>query len=394
LGAPSGSSLFTYNYNTDVLSVETEAIQNSTIQNLYVPTTFNLGADHNAQIFYPQPGGGNGSAGFSVNENFNAAGTEGNQTAYHFTSGDPLKSIVFDIAVTDEYTTMFGTLGNSAANSFVIGSETTNTNFYFKNSLGIAPVNLAGGITLLQLTSNGSVIIPNGNAPESLTDPGEVGQIGWSNDAWYLCVYPNEWKQLQFDNPNFPETQVLVGGSNGSVTGSAGLTFNSTTETLSTTNATVSNGFIYGASSTTRKFYSYATALAGDDTNAIQARLTFSPGTTTTDITMILSTGANMSVYKANILGGVYGGISTSPNPLLISTSNVSNNPLSPAYSWSGAIDSISSTVLNISSAQVISSSSPLYFNFTADCIMGSVVSLELFRTGSGTFVNGISFGY
>jgi collagen type VII alpha len=105
------------------------------------------------QRFYAQ-----GSDGFSVNENFNAGGAT--QTAYHYTSGDASRDIVFDLAVSGQYTTMFGTYGNAGANDFIIGSETGNTNFTFKSGLGIAPVNLAGGTTLFGVSNNGTVFAP------------------------------------------------------------------------------------------------------------------------------------------------------------------------------------------------------------------------------------------
>ena len=105
------------------------------------------------QRFYAQ-----GSDGFSVNENFNAGGAT--QTAYHYTSGDASRDIVFDLAVSGQYTTMFGTYGSAGANDFIIGSETSNTNFTFKSDLGIAPVNLAGGTTLFGVSNNGTVFAP------------------------------------------------------------------------------------------------------------------------------------------------------------------------------------------------------------------------------------------
>jgi hypothetical protein len=122
---------------------------NATIPgNLQIDTTLNLGQ----QVFYPH-----GSDGFSVNENFNA-GTA-TQTAYHYTSGAGRDSIVFDIAVTGQYTTMFGTYGNAGANEFVIGSETANTNFSFKSGLGM-PANLSGGTTLMTIQNDGQLVAP------------------------------------------------------------------------------------------------------------------------------------------------------------------------------------------------------------------------------------------
>ena len=117
--------------------------------NVEVNGQFSIGS----QKFYAQ-----GNDGFSVNENFNAGSAT--QTAYHFTSGDSSRDIVFDLAVTGQYTTMFGTYGNAGANDFVIGSETANTNFTFKSGLGIAPVNLPGGTTLFGISNDGTIFAP------------------------------------------------------------------------------------------------------------------------------------------------------------------------------------------------------------------------------------------
>lgn len=116
-----------------------------TASNFLTNNSFRLGT----QTFYPQT-----SNGFSVNENFDASNSA-TQTAYHFTSGDSNKSIVFDLAVTNRYTTMFGTSGSSGDNIFVIGSETAASDFYFKSGLGIRPINLSGGTTLAKVTRNG-----------------------------------------------------------------------------------------------------------------------------------------------------------------------------------------------------------------------------------------------
>ena len=55
---------------------------------------------------------------------------------------------------------MFGTYGDAGANDFVIGSETANTNFSFKSGLGIQPINLEGGTTLMTLQSDGQILAP------------------------------------------------------------------------------------------------------------------------------------------------------------------------------------------------------------------------------------------
>jgi hypothetical protein len=109
----------------------------------------------NGQIFYSH-----GADGFSVNENFNAGNA--NTTAYHFTSGDSNRDIMFSLAKTSNFTNMFGTYGTSGANAFVIASETPgNTSFEFRSGVGIAgSLNLAGGTLLLQLSNDGQLYLP------------------------------------------------------------------------------------------------------------------------------------------------------------------------------------------------------------------------------------------
>jgi len=101
-----------------------------------------------------------GADGFSFNENFDAGGGNGTQSAYHFTSGSASKSVVFDLAVTTQYTTMFGTYGDRYNNYFIIGSETANTDYSFKTGLGIAPVQLDQGTTLFTIQHDGQVVAP------------------------------------------------------------------------------------------------------------------------------------------------------------------------------------------------------------------------------------------
>jgi hypothetical protein len=134
-----GSGQFNYSISDQLL----------TAPNIYAVDTFHL----DTQKFYTQ-----GYDGFSVNENFNAGSNT--LTAYHFTSGDASRNIVFDLAVTHQYTTMFGTQGNAYENTYVIGSETANTTFEFRSDLGM-PADLTGGNLLFQIDNVGNVSAPN-----------------------------------------------------------------------------------------------------------------------------------------------------------------------------------------------------------------------------------------
>jgi hypothetical protein len=142
------------------------------------------------QVIYPQ-----GLNGFSVNEDFNAAGLLGSQVAYHFTTGldqgpvpEPSnKSIVFDLAVSGRYTTMFGTYGDQYSNNFVIGSDVANTTFQFKNNLHIGPVELSAGNTLMTIQNDGLV----GIGPTGPQYPLDVsGQV--NTNSYYNLTNPND----------------------------------------------------------------------------------------------------------------------------------------------------------------------------------------------------------
>lgn len=97
--------------------------------------------------------------GFSVNEDFESGNA--NTTAYHFTSGDISKDIMFSIAKTNSHTNMFASYGSFVDNTFVIGSETLNTNFEFRTGLGIADlVDLSGGTLLFKIGKTGEIYAP------------------------------------------------------------------------------------------------------------------------------------------------------------------------------------------------------------------------------------------
>jgi hypothetical protein len=122
-----------------------------TMYDALVTNTFNL----SSQIFYSH-----GADGFSVNENYDAGNSS--TTAYHFTSGDGGRDVMFSIAKTSNFTNMFGTYGTAGANTFVIASEVANnTTFEFRSGVGIGGgLNLAGGSLLFQISNDGQVYAP------------------------------------------------------------------------------------------------------------------------------------------------------------------------------------------------------------------------------------------
>ena len=102
------------------------------------------------QIIYAQ-----GANGFSVNENFDAGNST--VTAYHYTSGSGRNAIVFDTAVTGQFTTGFGTAGTAASNKFVFFAEFGNTFWEWRKSVGISAPNLNGGTLLANISADGNL---------------------------------------------------------------------------------------------------------------------------------------------------------------------------------------------------------------------------------------------
>jgi hypothetical protein len=138
-GAAAGSSNLTFN-GTQLA-----------IYDALVTNTFNL----SSQIFYSH-----GTDGFSVNENYDAGNSS--TTAYHFTSGNGSRDVMFSIAKTSNFTNMFGTYGTAGANTFVIASEVANnTTFEFRSGVGIGGgLNLAGGTLLFRVSNDGQIYAP------------------------------------------------------------------------------------------------------------------------------------------------------------------------------------------------------------------------------------------
>jgi hypothetical protein len=144
---------------------------------LNIQNVFTLGS----QVFYPQ-----NTRGFSVNENYNPVGSGASHTAYHFTSGVDRTAIYFDLAISNQYTVMFGTYGSSTGNTFVIGSETANSDFEFRSTVGIQPVRLDLGTLLMRINRSGNVSIPASTASTS-TSSGTLtvtGGVGIGGSLW------------------------------------------------------------------------------------------------------------------------------------------------------------------------------------------------------------------
>ena len=142
--------------------------------------TFSIGN----QIFYEH-----GYNGFSVNEDFDIVG-EGNFTGYHYTSGAGRDGVAFTLARTGQFTTGFGIHGTSSANEYVIGSETANTDFVFKSSIGM-PFDVSGGNDIFRIGSDGSLTLSSTGLIRTTGDfklqqgvPIDVNPPGYSSGSW------------------------------------------------------------------------------------------------------------------------------------------------------------------------------------------------------------------
>ena len=127
-------------------------INSPTINDAVFQNTFSIGT----QVFYTHPNG------FSVNENFDI--TDPSQdpeyqtpfTGYHFTSGDGKTGTAFTLARSGYFTDGFGVTGDASNNQFVIGSEAYNTDFVFKNGIGM-PFDVSGGTAIFSVNRDGSL---------------------------------------------------------------------------------------------------------------------------------------------------------------------------------------------------------------------------------------------
>lgn len=241
----------TYDTTTSTLEVAgTVDAVDATIGNVTVRDTLVLGS----QTFYPQ-----GANGFSVNEDFDAASTS-TQTAFHFAAAEGRSSVVLDLAIQGEYTTMIGTYGTALSSEFVIGSETANTNFVFKNQITTQPVDFPNGVDLLTIESSGNVIAagslaannaslgnlvsanyftgtlttnsqPNITSVGTLTSLTVDGNVTSGNVKTDHLLYSNGDPYIFTTSAGGTNTQVQFNDQT-LFSGSANFTFNKTTKTL------------------------------------------------------------------------------------------------------------------------------------------------------------------
>jgi len=184
---------------------DTSATLNSpTLNNAVFQQTFSIGT----QVFYPH------TNGFSVNENFDITnqGSQANFTGYHFASGAGKSGTAFTLARSGYFTDGFGVTGDASNNQFVIGSETYNTDFVFKNGIGM-PFDVSGGTTIFSVNRDGSLTFAD-TTVQTTAWLGSVNQLVNGTKTLKL----NSDGSVQFPNYKFP----AAAGTNGQILSSDG----------------------------------------------------------------------------------------------------------------------------------------------------------------------------
>jgi len=163
-----GPDLSSYVTLTGEQTLTNKTLTSPTITDGVFQDTFTIGN----QVFYEH-----GYNGFSVNEDFDIVG-ENNFTGYHYTSGAGREGVAFTLARTGQFTTGFGIHGTAENNEYVIGSETTNTDFVFKNNIGM-PFDVSGGTEIFRISKTGVLTTGSGESLETIATQSYVTTQGY-----------------------------------------------------------------------------------------------------------------------------------------------------------------------------------------------------------------------
>jgi hypothetical protein len=244
-------------------------LNNPTLNNAVFEQTFSIGT----QVFYPH------TNGFSVNENFDITdpsqdpANQANFTGYHFASGADKAGTAFTLARSSYFTDGFGVTGDASNNQFVIGSETYNTDFVFKNGIGM-PFDVSGGTTIFSINRDGSLTFAD-TSVQTTAWLGSVNQLVNGTNTLKL----NSDGSVQFPNYTFPAADGTAGQilqTDGA--GNISWVNKSSTQTASTTQLgvvkidgttiTINNGVISVASDNTDlgPLFALNTAVTGANT--------------------------------------------------------------------------------------------------------------------------------
>ena len=163
-----GPDLSSYVTLTGEQTLTNKTLTSPTITDGVFQDTFTIGN----QVFYEH-----GYNGFSVNEDFDIVG-ENNFTGYHYTSGAGREGVAFTLARTGQFTTGFGIHGTASNNEYVIGSETTNTDFVFKKNIGM-PFDVSGGTEIFRISKTGVLTTGSGESLETIATQSYVTTQGY-----------------------------------------------------------------------------------------------------------------------------------------------------------------------------------------------------------------------